>query len=87
MWVCKCGIHLPSTGHPSQLFPYERGKSSELILTDLRAGLRPLTHIGTARPQPLELHPVPTCCLVNRGYTLRDLPMSFTALGSQTRVF
>ena len=48
---------------PSQPFPTERAQSSQ---TDLRVGLRPhhILHTGTARPQPLELHPVCTYLLL-----------------------
>ena len=48
-----------STGHP---FPC--GKSSEIILTNTRLGLRPhhSLHTRTVRPQALKLHLVSKCC-------------------------
>ena len=58
--VCNSLLRLPA-GHPASLFPTEQAKSS---LTNLRVGLKPhhTLHIEAARTQPLELHPIPSCC-------------------------
>ncbi|MPC99592.1 hypothetical protein E2C01_095016 [Portunus trituberculatus] len=61
--VCVCVFHCLiccSLRRDSQTLPY--GTSSELIISDLRIGLRPGTH-HTAGSQLLDLHPpIPTHC-------------------------
>ena len=63
--VCNSLLQLLA-GHPASLFPMKQAQRSQ---TNLWVGLKPhhTLHTRTTRPQPLELHPVPTCCQVNRG--------------------